>query len=535
MIYVQANVLGSDESALLTRSYLAALALVTEVPVRAVWTVPTAVQPDEIDPEAPGVYDMASRVPGAPQAVLRIGSLAEVTGRPLEAAYSIALTWWAPGRLTRAMRARLDSFSEVWVPCVEHADDYPRAVVVPIPFDLALWGANASQQQRAPGLYAVGRWSTGALEDALATCRDLAAGRGGTVPITIAAPDLPEADPRLEGVRLIRTEPPSFRAARALHLMAGDTYVGPAGFHAAAADACGNASGVLAHPRDVVAAMIAQRLSEVKAEAPPEPEPVPAMKGPLLPFIAFIIPVRDVEAGLLEETLSVLMAQLAPGDEVVLSAQGSSDGERLRRLAIKHGTTLVVDDYFGVWNIARARNAGFLALRSLVTMAPRYVVALDADLRLPEGWLARARDIVQQQNARETTIFIPLAEDETGQRKASGAALLPRGFVESARGWDEEYLGYGAEDLDLIHRLRTGLGAGLVVLTADDLAPLQHVAHPPRRERAEYGPAGDNRLAARIRGTLTGPVNMAPGAWRSSTTTAVTIIDGRIMDEDEPC
>lgn len=534
MFYVHARVLGEDEHALTTRSYLAAMATITEVPLRGVWTDAVPVLPALVDPEAPGVYELASRALGPVQGVVRLGAVSEVTGRGVEGPFTVALTWWTPGRLTRTLRARLDAFSEVWVPHAAHVADYPRASVVPIPFDCAAW---LGWPERAPGYYAIGRWATGALEEALVECL-ARAGSDSEAAITLVGNDIPLTDPRFDGrVRLLADVPTTLAAARRIHLLAGSFYVGPASFHAEAAAALDGQ----AHGRDEVAALIAAKLAAAETVAIPEPEPVPAGAGPMLPILSFVIPVRDVDHEVLDATLASLLPHLSPGDEVVLSAQGSSDVSYLRQLALSRRLTLVEDEYFGVWTIARARNAGFNALKQVVTLAPRYVVALDADLRVPDGWVAAARALVQKQCAMETAIFVPLAvehgEGESRVRRASGAALLPRGLVETARGWDESYVGYGSEDLDLIHRLRTDLGARLVLLSPDDLPPLQHAPHPPRPERAEYEFGCSKRLEARIAGALTGHVNTAPGTWRSSTTTAVTVEDGRIMgafdDEDD--
>jgi len=567
MLYVQARIIGEDEHALMTRCYLAALARVEHVPLRALWVDASAVQPELLEQEVRIAYSLGERPIGPVTGVLRVGAAAEVVGAPVEAPYSIAVTWWPPKRLTRAVRARLDAFSEVWVPHEKLRDDYPRAAVVPVPFGpewVKYREARPAAEEREPVAYVIGRWATGQLEEHLETALAWAELRAGRV--VLIAPDapftngeqyrnlygLPEAPPLVVDPSM----PSTFSGVRRAHLV-GSHYAGPEGFHAAAARAIGNevigddgmAEEVDAEWGASWAEIVAERLTAALADVEPLPEasPVPAGTGLPQPIFTVIVPVRDVDLDDLEECIRSVQVQLFAGDEIIVSAQGDSEPEALRALAVERRLTLVEDDYAGIWNIARARNAGFLAARRVTTMAPRYVIALDHDIRMPQGWLADARRIVMEQCYRETVVFVPQVADTDGERVriGSGVALLPRGLVETARGWDEQYYGYGSEDLDLIHRLRTDLGARLVMLDAKALEPLLHVPHDERPERREYGPASLKRLEARIRGQETGHVNTGAdswvGRWRSTVSGSgeicsapcrVTVLDGQLEETE---
>ncbi len=562
MIYVQGRIAGHDETALMTRSYLTALARVP-LPIRAVWSDAVAVEADLLEPEFRTIYELGSRSPEAVQALLSVGSIAEVTARPAEAPHNVALTWWTPGRLTKAMRARLGAYHEVWVPSAAHQEDYPTALVIPIPFDDRRW-ETARERVRKPRdflFYTAGQWAFGEVERVVEAFVTAAAGTSG-YRLLVLSPDAPfdseehyrtlrglPAEAPLPPITVEKQLPGTMAAVRTLHTV-GDCYVGRHSLHAAAARAAGNrwvtpdglvglgVEGVgprhAAAPDCVsfteTAAWMERRLSAIDVEPRAMPAPVESGGGPLHAILTFVIPHRD-DLDNVKGLLESLLPQVWPGDEVVVSDQGSCEETvaELRELCSALRVSLVEDRYSGVWNIARARNAGFRWSHNTITMAPRYVMAVDADLRFPDGWVQNVRARVSALHGRETALFIPRAVDAGGARSriASGASLLPRCLLEAARGWDAEYCGYGSEDLDLIHRLRHDLASRMVQFDVKDVPPLTHVAHPPRAEKLEYGRASLARLELRVSGRLRGA---NPDGWGLGS--KQTVQDGELVLEN---
>jgi len=255
-------------------------------------------------------------------------------------------------------------------------------------------------------------------------------------------------------------------------------------------------------------------------EAPKVVAANPNAKHP--PSLAVVIPYKN--GGNLEPTLESLVPQLTMMDEVIVSDQGSEDAcfERVQELCAKYGATLVSDDaYTGKWSIARARNVG---LRSAMDSA-EWVMCMDADIILPQGFMDAVKtEAMENPEQGIAPRVAELSEEKSaelvekgvlggiepvsdvlleGQRIGAGVAALPVSVVEDARGWDETFVGYGSEDIDLFIRLRESTGFE-VAEWKDGLC----LYHQPHDAQHAHGSENLKRVTRRMEGEITGGVNV---------------------------
>lgn len=262
-------------------------------------------------------------------------------------------------------------------------------------------------------------------------------------------------------------------------------------------------------PREIKEAMQGWDVSR----APAAPKEVAANPNAVVPpTLLVVVPFRNRPTEGLEATLRSIATQLGPMDEVIVSDQGSDDPTfaRVEALCRQYGASLVSEEVFGEaeWNIARARNVG---LRQAVESTD-WVMCVDADVVLSPGFVQELKLAIMRDGGQG---YAPIIDEVAsvgsgwanrepkeilGGRIASGCAALPRALVEQAHGWDEEYCGYGSEDIDLFLRLRhTGFE---VVPWECPTGKPQHQAHAPSEVKQEAGQRSLERVGQRMRGEL---------------------------------
>lgn len=230
------------------------------------------------------------------------------------------------------------------------------------------------------------------------------------------------------------------------------------------------------------------------------PGAVKASSRPPEPLLSVIIPHRDSPVEWVEDVVARAKPQLRMLDELIISTQ--TDDEvvllALEALSGEYGATLVVDETPGpVWSIARARNGGLWACET-----GTYVLTLDCDIAVPEdyldlvrAWLAEhpekgiAPEVVQLERYMSRDETLPTGG--APKRNGTGLSVLPRAYVLELGGWDEGYVGYGSEDIDLLWRLRKIKG-----YEAEPVEGIRvfHQPHAEAADKALHGPRNMARL-----------------------------------------
>jgi len=247
--------------------------------------------------------------------------------------------------------------------------------------------------------------------------------------------------------------------------------------------------------------------------APEAPKVVAANPDAVVPpTLLVVVPFRNRPVNQLEATLRSVATQLGPMDELLVSDQGSDDETfiRLESLCAQYGASLVTEDTFEdvQWNIARARNVGVRH----ATETTDWVMCVDADIVLSPGCIQALKMAIVRDPGQGYAPYVDEvsevvggwarreAKEILGSRIGSGIAALPRAKIEELRGWDEEYEGYGSEDIDLFHRLRN-MGFEVVPWECPTGRP-QHQAHPPSGVKMTSGKENLARVDLRRRGEL---------------------------------
>ncbi len=223
--------------------------------------------------------------------------------------------------------------------------------------------------------------------------------------------------------------------------------------------------------------------------------------------IRYIIPFKGRSVEMAGDLVRALKAEMKPCDEIVISDLGSSKRKlvKLHHLASSTGITLVREEC-ELWNMSKARNNGFKAPGQRFDI----VCSVDVDLVVPEGFTAEVREKALDK------ILVPFARTVDGpNRFASGASAIPALWVEEVRGWDEEYEGYGSEDIDLTYRIGELFEQGTVVYSLRGDIVFDHHEHAATSVKEEYGQRNMQRFQDRQNGKL-GEVN--PHGWGEGST-----------------
>lgn len=218
--------------------------------------------------------------------------------------------------------------------------------------------------------------------------------------------------------------------------------------------------------------------------------------------LTVVIPIRNRGGDRVGNCLRSLRSQDAPTGsfEVVLSDYGS-DAQHLaglRELAREHGARVVHTPARGVWNRARALN---LAIRPLQT---EYVFCTDADMIFARNFvstlfaaqerahgkaivLCQCRDLpedVPLQRWDEGDFVQLLARSEFRERLGTGACqMAKRSFFFDVRGYDEKFVFWGAEDVDMSRR---AVRFGLEPLWVESETNMLHQWHATLRKQRPF-------------------------------------------------
>lgn len=264
---------------------------------------------------------------------------------------------------------------------------------------------------------------------------------------------------------------------------------------------------------------IASVMQDWDAErAPAPPAVVPANQNVIPPpSMLVIIPFKDRDVSTLEVVIRAVVPQLGPMDDLIVSDQGSTDAcfAEVVDVCTRFGVSLASDDVptGTFWNISRARNVG---LRE--SIETDWVMSLDADIVLPPGFFAALKQAIVLDPDQgysplidESLDVLPRwqrIESQGKGRIGSGISALPRKLVEQERGWDELFLGYGSEDIDLLLRLRNKYQFNSVAWECPAGRPI-HFAHASVQYKEAYGKRNLLMVQPRMRGKGSVEVNLS--------------------------
>ncbi len=221
------------------------------------------------------------------------------------------------------------------------------------------------------------------------------------------------------------------------------------------------------------------------------------MSGPVQPALSVVIPTMN-KVGLLRQTLSALQLQDPGPDrswEIVVVNDGSTDGTEGFLADLQRDTA---PGPVPVEVVSPGRNVGRARARNLGAGAAcgRWILFLDDDIVAPEGLLKAHLDLLEANPGCGTighAVTAPEIVDGphfhyldsrgVGKLPAGPApgryfvtqnAAVPRQAFLEIGGFDEEFRGYGFEDMEVAFRLEDRAGVRFLALPAP--VPL-HVHH----------------------------------------------------------
>lgn len=189
----------------------------------------------------------------------------------------------------------------------------------------------------------------------------------------------------------------------------------------------------------------------------------------------------------LQRCLGALKAALRPQDKLVISCRTPFTKAAVRHLAdlcgLEAATTSIIHSTSGGdrWNMSAVRNAGVRRLMNSADVTElAYVAFVDADVAVPPDYLQRlAREAYKRPGMVVTPYVVDEGDTEGKTRRiASGMSMYPLKVIFDARGFDEGFVGWGHEDIELQHRLRERFGVPSVALP--NMAPALHTPHAAR-------------------------------------------------------
>jgi len=194
--------------------------------------------------------------------------------------------------------------------------------------------------------------------------------------------------------------------------------------------------------------------------------------------IGVVVPFGGDDVSGLRRCLAAVKEALREQDRLVVSVRGESGP--VVKLCEELGVCCVASaSGEGRWNMSAVRNAG---VRWFVGSGPAQglrVCAVDADVRVPPDYLG---SLAREAYKRPGMVLTPYVIDEGAGidtvRIASGMSMFPLDALIEARGFDEAYVGWGHEDIDLLHRLREMHGVAAVALPS--LPTAVHTPHAAR-------------------------------------------------------
>ena len=190
------------------------------------------------------------------------------------------------------------------------------------------------------------------------------------------------------------------------------------------------------------------------------------------PDITAIVPLRNRSGDRLENCLRSLRWQEGLGDavvEIVISDFGGDGDHRpsIQALAERYDVKIAATETDEVWNRSRALNIGLQAATGKIAFctdvdmifAPNFLASILDTHRRHDGRvmaLCRCYDLAEDvpMQAWARTDFESL-EARSLRRETSGTGACqaaPLSFFVHARGYDEKFLYWGAEDVDMTSR-----------------------------------------------------------------------------------
>lgn len=221
---------------------------------------------------------------------------------------------------------------------------------------------------------------------------------------------------------------------------------------------------------------------------------------PQTPVLTAVIPLRNRSGVRLENCLRSLRWQEGVNHdeiEIVISDFGSEEPHRasIQALARQYDARVVEMITDEVWNRSRVLNIGVQAARGRIAFctdvdmifAPNFLARILATHRQHRGEvmaLCRCTDLpesVPEQLWRREDYESLEASGEVRNTSGTGACqAAPRRFFEEVRGYDEKFLYWGAEDVDMTSRAQR---YGLKLVWMEGTAML-HQWHPTmKRDR----------------------------------------------------
>ncbi len=208
--------------------------------------------------------------------------------------------------------------------------------------------------------------------------------------------------------------------------------------------------------------------------------------------ITAIIPVRNRSGVRVENCLrSLRWQQTVNAFDIVVSDLGSTGPHRqsIAELAQRYNARLVYSPYDGLWNRSLALNIGIRASNT------DYVFCTDADMLFKPNFLESAL-AVQEELGGEAMVLCrchdlppyvpeklwevadyPMLERGSHIRKTSGVGacqVARKSFFEDTHGYDEKYVFWGSEDVDMTARAEQ---YGLQLTWMSDRTSMLHQWH----------------------------------------------------------
>ncbi len=204
-----------------------------------------------------------------------------------------------------------------------------------------------------------------------------------------------------------------------------------------------------------------------------------------------VIPIRNRSGIRLENCLRSLRWQTGVEMEIVLSDLGSNSPHKdsIEELAQRYGARVVYNKYDGLWNRSLALNCGIRHAHG------EYVFCTDADMIFAPDFVATSLCVQREQEGRAMVLCachdlppyvpekrwtveeFPTLHRCSHLRRTSGVGacqVAKRTFFEEVRGYDEKYVFWGAEDVDMTARAQRH---GLALTWMSDRTAMLHQWH----------------------------------------------------------